>query len=396
MIFLASIPAPPSDRLSLGPLDLRLYGLCIALGVIAAIWAAGRSLEFHRVGTVDDMSSIGIWAVGAGIVGARLYHVATEWSRFSNDLDEIPKIWEGGLGIPGGLLFGVVAGILRARIKGISAPAVLTAGAIGIPLAQSIGRWGNYFNQELFGRPTDLPWALEVDADKIPAGYEAGTTFHPTFLYESLWTFGLFVVLYLIDRRTRLAPGRLFPLYLIGYGIGRFWIEALRIDPTELSDVIGLRWNQWVALGAVVGGAVWFFETRDTTRTWATARLDGRTLDDLDEETDRGYDADASDADVIDAEATDDETTDGASTDDDVADRDAGDADGMSAEVSGDEELDQDADVTATEVSGATARVDDASESSDAAVAPGDDEPHGDDTDAGTDADGDRRPGDAG
>jgi prolipoprotein diacylglyceryl transferase len=261
----ASIPSPSSASLKIGPLELRAYGLMIALGVIAAVWLLGRRLERKGIGTADDASAIGIWGVGAGIVGARLYHVATEWSRFSDDLGAIPKIWEGGLGIPGGLLAGVFAGLWYGKRRGIAPMQLLTCAAPAIPLAQAIGRWGNWFNQELYGRPTDLPWALEIDDAHLVAGYPSGTTFHPTFLYESLWNLGLVGVLLWIDRRLKLGPGRLFACYLIGYGAGRFWIEGLRIDPTEASDVLGLRFNQWVALAAVLAGVIWLARTRGST-----------------------------------------------------------------------------------------------------------------------------------
>lgn len=262
---LASIPSPSSASVKIGPLELRAYGLLIALGVIAAVWLFGRMLERKGVGTADDASSVGMWGVAAGIVGARLYHVATEWSRFSDDLGSIPQLWEGGLGIPGGLVAGVAAGLWQGKRRGIEPLPLLTCAAPAIPLAQAIGRWGNWFNQELYGRPTDLPWALEID-DAHNLGYAAGTTFHPTFLYESLWNLGLVGVLLWIDRRFRLGPGRLFAVYLVGYGAGRFWIEGLRIDPTEAGDVAGLRWNQWVALAAVVGGAAWL--ARGRGRRW--------------------------------------------------------------------------------------------------------------------------------
>jgi prolipoprotein diacylglyceryl transferase len=256
----ASIPSPSSGSISIGPLDLRAYGLMIALGVIAAVWLLGRMLERKQVGTADDASSIGVYGVVAGIIGARLYHVATDWERFSDDLGAIPKLWEGGLGIPGGLLFGVFAGMWQAKRRGIPPLVVLTCAAPAIPLAQAIGRWGNWFNQELFGRATDLPWALEIDDDHLPAGYESGTTFHPTFLYESLWNFALAGLLLWIDRRFRMGPGRLFAVYLMGYGAGRFWVEGLRIDPAD--EIAGLRFNQWVALAAVVAGAIWLLATR--------------------------------------------------------------------------------------------------------------------------------------
>jgi prolipoprotein diacylglyceryl transferase len=259
-----TFPAPPGKDISIGPLDLRAYGLMIALGVIAAVWLFGRRLEHYGAGTREDASAIGVWAVAAGVIGARLYHVATDWHRFSDDLGSIPAIWEGGLGIPGGLLLGVPVGIYVARRRGIPAGIAATCAAPAIPLAQAIGRWGNWFNQELFGSPTDLPWALEVDPQYIPAGYAVGTTFHPTFLYESLWSLGLCLVLVWIDNRWRPAPGRLMGMYVVGYGVGRFWVEGLRID--EADELAGLRWNQWVALAAVVAGLVYLWLTRH--RTW--------------------------------------------------------------------------------------------------------------------------------
>ena len=161
----------------------------IALGVIAGVWLFGRRLEAKGIGTRDDANAIAIWGVLAGVIGARLYHVITDWERFEDDLGDIVKIWEGGLGIPGGMLAGVLVGayVGHCAAASRSAPA-LNAVAPALPLAQAIGRWGNYFNQELFGGPTDLPWALEVDPETaIEAGYAPGTTFHPTFLYESLW-----------------------------------------------------------------------------------------------------------------------------------------------------------------------------------------------------------------
>jgi prolipoprotein diacylglyceryl transferase len=250
---LGSIPSPSFDSIDIGPVSLNLYGLCIALGVVAAVWLFGRRLEERGVGTRDDASSIAVWAVLAGVVGARLYHVATDWDLFADDLGRIPQIWTGGLGIPGGLLLGVPVGLYMARRRGIGLAVAATCAAPAIPLAQAIGRWGNYFNQELYGRPTDLPWALEVDAEHLAAGYEIGTTFHPTFLYESLWSLGLCFLLLWIDKRFRPAPGQLFAMYVIGYGIGRFWVEGLRIDRAD--ELLGLRWNQWVALFAIVGGA---------------------------------------------------------------------------------------------------------------------------------------------
>jgi prolipoprotein diacylglyceryl transferase len=249
---LASIPSPNFNSLDIGPLSLNLYGLMIALGVIAAVWLFGKRLEERGIGTRDDASSIAIWAVLAGVIGARFWHVVTDYDRFRNNWEEIPAIWNGGLGIPGGLLFGIPVGLYLGKRRGLPLAAGATCAAPAVPLAQSIGRWGNYFNQELFGRPTTLPWGLEIDAEHLPAGYELGTTFHPTFLYESLWTLGLCLLLLWIDKRIRPAPGQLFVMYIIGYGIGRFWVESLRIDPADV--VLGMRFNQLVALIAVIGG----------------------------------------------------------------------------------------------------------------------------------------------
>ncbi len=246
----ATIPSPSFNSIDIGPLSLNLYGLMIALGVVAAVWLFGRRLEEREIGTRDDASSIAIWAVLAGLIGARLYHVVTDYDRFRNNWGEIPAIWNGGLGIPGGLLLGVPVGLYFARQRGIPIAVAATCAAPAIPLAQAIGRWGNYFNQELYGRPTDLPWALEIDEAHLLDGFAVGTTFHPTFLYESLWSLGLCLLLIWIDRRFRPAPGQLFVMYVMGYGIGRFWVEGLRIDPAD--EIAGLRLNQWVALVAVV------------------------------------------------------------------------------------------------------------------------------------------------
>jgi prolipoprotein diacylglyceryl transferase len=255
----ASIPSPSSGTLDLGPLSLNAYGLMIALGVVAAIWLTGRRFEQKGIGTREDATAIGLWAVAAGVVGARLYHVITDWERFEGNYDDIPKIWEGGLGIPGGMLAGVLVGIYVARRRGIASSDALAAAAPALPLAQAIGRWGNWFNQELYGRPTDLPWALEIDDEHLLPGYPSGTTFHPTFLYESLWNFGLCGLLLWIDRRYRPTGGQLIAVYAAGYGLGRFWIEGLRIDA---ADEIGpFRWNQWVALAALVAGVGYLIAT---------------------------------------------------------------------------------------------------------------------------------------
>ena len=255
----ASIPSPSTGTLEIGPLSLNIYGLMIALGVIAGVWLFGRRLEEKGIGTREDANAIGLWGVVAGVIGARLYHVLTDWERYRDNLGDIVKVWEGGLGIPGGMLAGVLVGTYVGYKRGIPLGQGLNAVAPALPLAQAIGRWGNYFNQELYGRPTDLPWALEIDPEHRVPGYEAQATFHPTFLYESLWNFGLCGLLLWIDKRYRPAGGRLLAMYVLGYGVGRFWVEGLRID--EADEIAGLRFNQWVSIALIVGGGLYLLAT---------------------------------------------------------------------------------------------------------------------------------------
>jgi len=244
---LASIPSPSSGEIKLGPLQLRAYGLMIALGVLAAVWLAGRRLEARGVGTREDMSYVALWAVPAGVIGSRLYHVATDWRRYEGHWLNAFKIWEGGLGIWGGIGLGVVVGIWAGMRRGIPLQGGLSAITPALPLAQAIGRWGNWWNQELFGRPTDLPWALEVSPGKaVAAGYPAGTTFHPTFLYESLWCLFLCGALIWIDKRFKPKGTELFAMYVAGYTFMRFWIERLRVDPATI--LWGWRINEVVSL----------------------------------------------------------------------------------------------------------------------------------------------------
>jgi prolipoprotein diacylglyceryl transferase len=252
---IATIPSPSSSTIEIGPIQLNAYGLMIALGVLAAIWLSGRRFEQKGIGTREDVIGIALWAVPAGVIGARLYHVITDWHRFDDDPGAIVQIWEGGLGIPGGMALGVTVGVLVAKRRGIPLDGGLAAITPALPLAQAIGRWGNWWNQELFGRPTDLPWALEVSDEKaIEAGYPPGTTFHPTFLYESLWNLFLCGALIWIDRRFAPRGWQLFAMYVMGYAFGRFWIEQLRID--EASEIGGWRVNEVVSAALFVGAAL--------------------------------------------------------------------------------------------------------------------------------------------
>lgn len=238
---LASIPSPSFD--SLGP--FRLYGLCIALGVIAAVTLSAHRWE-RKGGDPDDIYSIAIWAVPAGVIGSRIYHVATDWKSYQDDWIDAFKITQGGLGIPGGIFFGVLVGYLVVRVRKLPARQLLDCVAPALPLAQAIGRLGNYFNQEVFGRPTDLPWGLEIAPEHRPADYPASETFHPTFLYEGLWNVGLCVFLIWFDRKRKVPPGYLFPMYVLGYAIGRLWVESLRSDPASL--ILGVRINIWMSV----------------------------------------------------------------------------------------------------------------------------------------------------
>jgi len=262
--FLGSIPSPSSGTLELGPFKLNAYGLMIAIGVIVAVRIAGKRAESRGIATVDDFSSIAMWAVPAGVIGGRVYHVMTDYEKFQGQWFDVVKVWQGGLGIWGGISLGVVVGVWRARVKGLDALWILTAAAPAIAIAQAIGRWGNWWNQELFGRPTELPWALEVSAGTaLQAGYTVGTTFHPTFLYESLGCVLLAWILVRLEKRLSPARGRLMVWYVAGYTAMRFFIEGLRIDPAKATG--GMRLNQWVSI--VVFAAAIIFILLDRRRS---------------------------------------------------------------------------------------------------------------------------------
>ncbi len=244
----ATIPSPDQGVWHLGPLPIRAYALCIVAGVVVALWLGERRWVARggRAGTVGD---IAVWAIPIGLVGARLYHVATNPELyFADGRDPWAAfyVWQGGLGIWGGIAFGALGSWIGARRAGVRLPAFGDAVAPGVVLAQAVGRWGNWFNQELFGRPTDLPWALSIDPANRPAGFEQYATFHPTYLYESLWDVGVALLVLWADRHYRLGHGRAFALYVAAYTVGRGWIEHLRIDDANL--VLGLRLNEWTSL----------------------------------------------------------------------------------------------------------------------------------------------------
>jgi len=261
MPILLSIPSPSDNSIELGPFQLRAYGLAIALGVLAAVWIARRRWA-ARGGDPDDISRLAGWSVLAGLIGARLYHVITDHDRYEGRWLHAFAVWEGGLGIPGGLIAGVGVGAYIAHRRGLPVAELLDVVAPALPVAQAIGRLGNWFNQELFGRATDLPWGLEIDAEHRPAGYLDIQTFHPTFLYEALWNLALAGLLVWWERRHPGGrPGRLFALYVAGYALGRAWVEALRIDPA--TRLFGVRWNIWMSLIAFLGAVAWLvFDAR--------------------------------------------------------------------------------------------------------------------------------------
>ncbi|GGT64945.1 MULTISPECIES: prolipoprotein diacylglyceryl transferase [Streptomyces] len=241
---LAYIPSPSTGVLHLGPVPLRGYAFCIIIGVFVAVWY-GNKRWLARGGKAGTVADIAVWAVPFGLVGGRLYHVITDYQLYFSEGEnwvDAFKIWEGGLGIWGAIALGAVGAWIGCRRRGIPLPAYADAIAPGIALAQAIGRWGNWFNQELYGRPTDLPWALKITEGP---NREAGL-YHPTFLYESLWCIGVALLVVWADRRFKLGHGRAFALYVAAYCAGRAWIEYMRVD--EAHHVLGLRLNVWTAI----------------------------------------------------------------------------------------------------------------------------------------------------
>ncbi len=233
---LASIPSPSSNGFELGPLSLRFYGLCIGIGVVAGITIASKRWA-AKDGNPDDVAQVALIATLAGLWGAKIYHVITD----GKPIVEIFKVWTPGLGIPGGLVVGLLAGWLAARRRKLDIGSFIFAVIPAIPIAQAIGRFGNWFNQELYGRPTDVPWALEIDPEYRVAGFEGFETFHPTFLYEALWSVGLFALLVFLGRKGILKGAQMLPAYIAGYSVGRFWVESLRID--NATEIEGIRVN---------------------------------------------------------------------------------------------------------------------------------------------------------
>ena len=259
---LAYLPSPETGVWYVGPVPLRAYALAIILGVVAAV-VIGERRWSARGGTRGLVTDVATVAVPAGIVGARMYHVITSPDRYLDDPVAALYVWQGGLGIPGGIAGGFLAAYLMLRRRGISRGAFADAVAPGVAVAQAIGRLGNYFNQELFGRPTTLPWGLRIDADN-PDAVPGAVAYHPTFLYESLWNLGVAALVVWADRRFRLGHGRAFALYLAAYAAGRAWIEALRIDDAQV--FFGLRLNDYVMAVVFIGAVTYLYVTRGRPR----------------------------------------------------------------------------------------------------------------------------------
>jgi len=332
-VFLANIPSPDQGVWEIGPVPIRAYALCIIAGIILAIWW-GERRWIARGGTAGTVIDIAVFAVPFGLVGGRLYHVATDWHRYfgpgENPLDAL-KIWDGGLGIWGAIALGAVGAWIGCRVKGVPLPAYADAIAPGIVVAQAIGRVGNYFNQELTGGPTDLPWGLELyrrenefgDLDNlngVAVNHIAtnGSPVHPTFLYELIWNLLVAALIVWVDRKYRLGHGRAFAVYVMGYTLGRTWIELMRTDPA--THVFGVRINVWVSILVFLGAVVYFVLARSRGEREDPALLRGKDAPPVDEPGDEAKpdDAEPETVDESDAAATD------AATEDDATDGEAG------------------------------------------------------------------------
>jgi phosphatidylglycerol---prolipoprotein diacylglyceryl transferase len=253
-----SLPSPPSPIIfELGPLALRYYGLCIALGIAVGTWLTGRELARKGYDASLALDAL-FFVIPLGFIGARAYHVATDYDLYAEDpFPGVFEVWNGGLGIYGAVAGGFLGVLLFGWYRGISPLAFADAAAPGLILAQAVGRWGNYFNQELFGRPSNLPWAIRIAPENRPVGYADAEAFHPTFLYESIWDVLVCLILLWVARRfaDRLKNGDVFLLYVSLYSVGRFFVEALRIDPAFLIGA-SIRGNLFVSSVLALGFAM--------------------------------------------------------------------------------------------------------------------------------------------
>jgi prolipoprotein diacylglyceryl transferase len=258
-----SIPSPSFNGIHVGPFDVRIYGLGYVLAVLAAVAITARRWEAQG-GSRELVQDVALWGFPAGVLGGRLYFLATSWNEVPGHWWGPFAVWKGGLGIWGGIALGTAAGIWRLRRAGADVPRFLDAAAPALLVAQAIGRIGNYFNQELYGRPTSLPWGLEIDRDHRPERYLDSATFHPTFLYELIWNLALAALLAWLGRRRAIRPPGLFALYVAGYSAFRIFEELLRVDPAK--HVLGLRLNFFIAAVLTVVGLTWFVRTQRRVR----------------------------------------------------------------------------------------------------------------------------------
>jgi prolipoprotein diacylglyceryl transferase len=262
---LASIPSPASNGFHVGPLFFRAYGICYVFAVLGAVVVTTRRWEkFGGDGAL--VQECALWGFPAGLIGGRLYFLATSWNEVPDAWWGPFAIWRGGLGIWGGIAGGTLAGLWVLRRRGANIPVFMDCVAPGLLVAQAIGRVGNWFNQELFGGPTSLPWGLEIDPEHRPEGYANDATFHPTFLYEIIWNLGLAAFLVWLGHHRRIRPPGLFALYVAGYSLGRIGEELLRVDPAH--HILGLRLNFFVAIALFLAGIVWFLGVQRAGRDY--------------------------------------------------------------------------------------------------------------------------------
>lgn len=316
---LAYIPSPTISQFSIGPVTIHIYALCILMGIVLAVWIT--TTRWKKLGgNFDQVLDITLVSVPAGIIGARLYHIITTPERFfgpDGDWAEMFRIWNGGLGIWGGVLFGALAAWAWCRHEHYPMALLADAIAPGLLVAQAVGRLGNWFNQELYGAPTTLPWGLKLNMEGTAIGHSeqcydgatcpSGTLFHPTFLYEMIWNLiGAAIIVYIGSKAMKkLKAGSLFAVYIMWYTLGRTWIESLRIDYAH--EFLGVRINVWVSMAVFVLGAVSFIVVQQMGKDTDLLAEKLRTVTEIEQRLENGESEDSSDSVVSFPEQTVDE-----------------------------------------------------------------------------------------
>ena len=316
---LAYIPSPTISQFSIGPVTIHIHALCILMGIVLAVWIT--TTRWKKLGgNFDQVLDITLVSVPAGIIGARLYHIITTPERFfgpDGDWAEMFRIWNGGLGIWGGVLFGALAAWAWCRHKHYPMALLADAIAPGLLVAQAVGRLGNWFNQELYGAPTTLPWGLKLNMEGTAIGHSeqcydgatcpSGTLFHPTFLYEMIWNLiGAAIIVYIGSKAMKkLKAGSLFAVYIMWYTLGRTWIESLRIDYAH--EFLGVRINVWVSMAVFVLGAVSFIVVQQMGKDTDLLAEKLRTVTEIEQRLENGESEDSSDSVVSFPEQTVDE-----------------------------------------------------------------------------------------